>query len=161
MKVVYRKECPWTLVVGKYKDRPRVQIRKFEDKHTCAKQVTNKFGNYQWIIEEYIELIRSSPKMHLLALVDQIMRGFNIKVYRSKVGRGKTLALDMQRGDKAEQFAKLANYGGVLKRTNPKTQLILGLDNLVFKQVFICLFGRKNGFPVGYRPIISLDGFFF
>ncbi len=160
VRVVCKAGCPWLLVAGKYKDGPRAQIRRFEDRHTCARQVTNKFANYKWIVEEYLEVIRSNPEIPLAALVDLIRRDHNIKIHRSKVGRGKTLALMMLRGDEAEQYAKLADYGGELRARNPGTQFLLGLENLLFKRVFICMAACKKGFLSGGRPIISLDGCF-
>ncbi len=63
-------------------------------------------------------------------------------------------------GDEEEQYKKLADYGGELRYTNPGTQFLLGLDNLMFERVFICLAGCKQGFLSGCRPIISLDSCF-
>ncbi len=160
LRVVCQPGCPFLLTAGKYKDGPQVQIKRVDHDHSCARVVKNKWATFEWIADEYLEVIKSHPGIPLAALVDHIRRDFNIRIHRSKAQRGKKLALRRIRGDEEEQYAKLPDYGGELRKTNPGSVLMLGLDNCIFQRVFICISGAINGFLAGCRPIISIDGCF-
>ncbi len=151
--------CPWTLYATPV-EGGMVQIKTYIGDHSCIKVFKSKHTKFGWIAQTYLENVRSDPDISITALRDQINRDFNLDVPRTKVWRGIKKALQIIRGDEKIQFAKLADYGGELRRTNPGSMFKLHLKNLVFQRVFICLEACKEGFLAGCRPIIGVDGCF-
>ncbi|KAK8705434.1 hypothetical protein V6N13_049037 [Hibiscus sabdariffa] len=72
--------------------------------------------------------------------------------------RAKNLALEMVFGSHNEQYSMIYEYLGEIRKTNPGSTTILMLDESVFLRMFICLQACKDGYKVGCRPVLSIDG---
>ncbi|KAK8672126.1 hypothetical protein V6N13_110500 [Hibiscus sabdariffa] len=80
------------------------------------------------------------------------------KVSLSKCLRAKNLALEMVLGSHKGQYSMIYNYLGEIRKSNPGSTTILMLDNRVFLRMYICLHACKEGYKVGCRPVLSIDG---
>ncbi|KAK8639792.1 hypothetical protein V6N13_138161 [Hibiscus sabdariffa] len=72
--------------------------------------------------------------------------------------RAKNLALEMVLGSHKEQYYMVYDYLGEIRKTNPGSTTILMLDDRVFLRMYICLKACKDGYKVGCRPVLSIDG---
>ncbi|KAK8643560.1 hypothetical protein V6N13_012849 [Hibiscus sabdariffa] len=66
----------------------------------------------------------------------------------------------MIHGNQEEQYARIYDYLAELRGTNSGTTTICYLDNRLFVRMYVCLQACKDGFKVGCRPLICLDGCF-
>ncbi|KAK8614013.1 hypothetical protein V6N13_122392 [Hibiscus sabdariffa] len=109
---------------------------------------------------EYLEKFRVEPTYSAKSLKHDVMKDHMILVQRSKCIRAKKLALEMILGNQDEQYARIYDYLGELRGTNPGTTTVCHLDNRLFVRMYVCLKACKDGFRAGCRPLICLDGCF-
>ncbi|KAL0374433.1 UNVERIFIED_CONTAM: hypothetical protein Sradi_3359000 [Sesamum radiatum] len=71
-------------------------------------------------------------------------------------------ALKKLEGTPEHQFSKLWDYAEELRRTNPGSTIILGVNDESgenrFEKFYVCFSAMKDGFLGGCRPIIGVDG---
>ena len=65
-----------------------------------------------------------------------------------------------------EDFKMLNNYALELKATNPRSNVVVVAERdnpnelLIFQKIYICLNTIREGFLVGCRKLVGLDGCF-
>ncbi|CAN1763524.1 hypothetical protein LINPERHAP1_LOCUS8860 [Linum perenne] len=74
--------------------------------------------------------------------------------------RSKKASLRLIHGDDVAQFKKLFMYKAELERTNPGSTVIIDYDGLTFTKMYVCLAALNNGFKVGCRKVVAVDGCF-
>ncbi|KAK8714245.1 hypothetical protein V6N13_149438 [Hibiscus sabdariffa] len=77
---------------------------------------------------------------------------------KSKCVRAKNLVLGKLHGNYSEQYAKLYAYLAELRGSNLETTTVCKLDEGRFERLYLCMQAMNDGFKVGCRPIIGLDG---
>ena len=70
---------------------------------------------------------------------------------------GREKAVKEIHGDESQQIRMLHSYCLQLKKSNPGSNIILQLENQVFKSMYVCIDSLKKGFK-SCRPIICVDG---
>ncbi|KAL0319690.1 UNVERIFIED_CONTAM: hypothetical protein Sradi_5230500 [Sesamum radiatum] len=91
------------------------------------------------------------------------MNQLRCHVSRDQAYRAKRQALKKLEGSHEHQFSKLWDYAEELRRTNPGSTVILGVNDVNgenrFEKFYVCLSALKQDFLGGCRPIICVDGF--
>ncbi|XP_062085604.1 uncharacterized protein LOC133791701 [Humulus lupulus] len=110
-------------------DTPTFVIKTYEAEHKCSRTNNNRFATSQWLSDKYLEEFKINEKI----------------------------------GSYEEQYAALWDYAEEIKSTNRGSTvefLTEMAENGVprFKRMYICYSGLRDGFNVGCRPVIGLDG---
>ncbi|KAK8701953.1 hypothetical protein V6N13_020328 [Hibiscus sabdariffa] len=92
---------------------------------------------FRWLAKEYLEKFRVDPNYSAKSLKHDVMKDHMVLVQRSKCIRAKKLALEMILGNQDEQYARIYDYLGELRGTNPGTTIICHLDNMLFVRMYI------------------------
>ena len=91
-----------------------------------------------------------------------INKRFGIKVSDNTCRYTKEIALKKIHGDHMHQFKLMHDYDNELKRCHPGSTVLVDYDETpteaVFKRIYICLKPLVNGFRMGCRRLIGLDG---
>ncbi|XP_051119903.1 uncharacterized protein LOC127243784 [Andrographis paniculata] len=92
----------------------------------------------------------------------EIMRELNVSVSKDQAYRAKRRALERISGDPVYQYSRFWDYVHELRKSNPGTTVVLGVETddeeSVFDRIYVCYGALKEGFSVGCRPIIGVDG---
>ncbi|KAK8585349.1 hypothetical protein V6N13_076223 [Hibiscus sabdariffa] len=62
-------------------------------------------------------------------------------------------------GSHKEQYSMVYDYLGEIRKTNLGNTTILMVDDRVFLRMYICLQACNDGYKVGYRHVLSIDGY--
>ncbi|KAI3677529.1 hypothetical protein L6452_36793 [Arctium lappa] len=127
-------------------------------------------GGVEKIVEDnkITENILSNPTIPIQALQTQLQQKYEINISVMKAMRAKSIATQKIWGDFEEQFSLLRDYIQELKRCNPGTTVKLDVEDepnpnsttRKFKRIYVCLGPLKQGFKVGKRDLLGLDGTF-
>ncbi|CAN1837739.1 hypothetical protein LINPERHAP1_LOCUS35188 [Linum perenne] len=82
-------------------------------------------------------------------------------ISKSKAWHVKNEALKLVRGSAEEQYKKLREYCGELRRSNIGSSVFIETnEDGVFKRIYCCLAACRDGFLAGCRKVVCLDGCF-
>ncbi|KAK8617871.1 hypothetical protein V6N13_080776 [Hibiscus sabdariffa] len=164
VQAVCKDGCPWMVWASKMYPKDKTnktwQIKTYVGEHNCVRDTKNRNCTFRWLAKEYLEKFRVEPNYSAKSLKHDVMKDHMILVQRSKCIRAKKLALEMILGNQYEQYARIYDYLGELRGTNPGTTTVCHLDNRLFVRMYVCLKACKDGFRAGCRPLICLDGCF-
>ncbi|KAK8651093.1 hypothetical protein V6N13_140707 [Hibiscus sabdariffa] len=102
----------------------------------------------------------SEPYYTLKSLRHDVLHEFGTLVSPGKCGRARDMALEMIEGNHKAQYGRIYDYLQELRITNPGTTTICYLDLRLFQRMYVCPQACKEGWKVGCRRIIGLDGCF-
>ncbi|XP_072055934.1 uncharacterized protein [Arachis hypogaea] len=90
---------------------------------------------------------------------------YDLSLNRNSISRTLSDARNLVYGDEKAQYAMVRDYGETLLKTNPGSTVKIctipqSNGDVIFEKMYVCLTGCKNGFKVGCRPLIGLDGAF-
>ncbi|KAL4284336.1 hypothetical protein GQ457_16G014780 [Hibiscus cannabinus] len=134
------------------------QIRSVNGEHTCLREFQNHNVTAKWLAENYFSSFYVDPNFSHNSLKQVVHKDWGIHVPKTKCIRVKNLAIENLNGNHKEEYAKLYAYLDELRQSNPGTTTVCKLDERKFERLYICMQAMKDGFKVGYRPIIGLDG---
>ncbi|KAK8672002.1 hypothetical protein V6N13_110380 [Hibiscus sabdariffa] len=136
------------------------QIKTMVNCHTCSKSVSNSNITSKWMANYYIGKFMSEPNYTLRSLRHDVLHEFGTLVSPGKCGRARDAALEMIEGNHKAQYGRIYDYLQELGSTNPGTTTICYLDLRLFRRMYVCPQACKDGWKVGCRRIIGLDGCF-
>ncbi|GKC65478.1 multidrug resistance-associated protein 5 [Tanacetum coccineum] len=154
-------------VVAKCGQRPpRLSDPEKEDEHTCVRNFN--FGssvNYKWIAKVFGDKIRAHRDIRLCDIVDLVIKRYKCKVTPNQCTNVKKYALTEYGKTIGEHYAMLRSYGKAVLDSNHVSTVKLGVivnpdDKTYFDRFYVCFAGLENGWKVGCRKIIALDGCF-
>ncbi|KAL5576670.1 hypothetical protein UlMin_018369 [Ulmus minor] len=137
-----------------------------DEEHTCAISFKNSFVNSKMMAEKYVNQFRANPAWNYEGMNQQLRTDTNVDASLWQYYRARRKAKVMIEGTIKEQYSKLWEYCGELKRMNPgssvkmQCEMVPGDENPHFKRLYVCLEALKCGWKAGYRPIVGLDGCF-
>lgn len=150
----------WMLHASLNKKLKVVQIKKFKDNHSCGLELPERYVTYKWLSETYKDHLRTNPNWFSKSFSHQVDVDYKAQSGRTKLWRAKRHDLEILRGSKEKQYAKLWDYTRELQKTNPGTTVFIGCDNSIFQNMYVCLDACKRGFLTGCRLLIGLVGCF-
>ena len=94
--------------------------------------------------------------------MNKVQRDLILNCSKQKAYRARKKANTVIEGTYKEQYASLWDYRAEIKRSNPGSTVefdtYFSNGQPIFKRLYICYKGCKDGFLEGYRPVIGLDG---
>jgi len=162
------KGCKWSMWASACSDESSFQIKTLPCAHSCLRfnfeKGTRNFST-EWLAKAYIETFRIQRHMKprvFKAIIDQ-KRNCNVNIKMCQLARKKAIAQIVE--DYKEQFHLLYDYCLKVTSKNSNTTAVVstkknGNDEDEFAGVYICLGKLKRGWLEGYRPVLSLDGYF-
>ncbi|KAA8519515.1 hypothetical protein F0562_013771 [Nyssa sinensis] len=122
--------CKWRIHATPMIDGITYKIKKYCKDHSCIRNPRNVEANSSWIAKKL----------------------------------AKRNALEEVEGSHAKSYGKLPNYVVDVKRSNRGSIAKVECDKInidvltTFKRIFICMEAMRNGFLIGCRPFMQLDG---
>ncbi|KAL4376245.1 hypothetical protein GQ457_02G030690 [Hibiscus cannabinus] len=164
LQAICKEGCPWKLWAAPLNPKDNMdqtwQIKTMVNSHNCSKPVANRNITSKWMAKYYIGKFMSEPNYTMRSLVHDVLLEFGTLVSTGKCGRAREAALEMIEGNHKGQYGRIYDYLQELRSTNPGTTTICHLDARLFQRMYVCLQACKEGWKVGCRRIISLDGCF-
>lgn len=141
-----------------------LQIKTLKGEHTCSKVKVNKHATAKYIGKRLEQGIKDNPDIGIAKLQNTILRKVGVETGIWKTKRAKKAAIEMIKGQDAEEYLKLWDYCETVRSVNPGSRLLLrkvpDSDPPIFEKMYFCLDAMRRGFLSGCRPLIGLDGYF-
>ncbi|KAK5819100.1 hypothetical protein PVK06_024059 [Gossypium arboreum] len=118
------------------------------------KEAVKQYGQH------YKEKFIADPDYSLTSLQQDVKRYFPCLVSLTECKRAKVRVLELLEGVHKAQYEKIYEYFLEIRTQNVRTTTICYLDNRLFQWMYVCLQACKDGYKVGCRRIIGLDGCF-
>ncbi|KAL6553495.1 hypothetical protein OROGR_007337 [Orobanche gracilis] len=153
------KKCKWKCHANKMKDEETYYVHSYDPIHNCNE--TNRVSALKsgWLSQRYKQKFISYPDISVKGFRDEITRELDVNFSKQKAYRARKKALDSINGDPIEQYGLLWDFIAEVKRTNPNSTLLLGVDEeRRFQTMYVCLGALKQGWKDGCRPVIGVDG---
>ena len=118
-----------------------------------------------WIARQFLKEMIRKPNMKCKEMQAIIQSKFHCKVSWSKCYRAKCRTISLIDGKLSDHYAKVWDYGHELMRSNPWSTIQISVtvnpDNTTtFHIMYTCFKAIKEGWKVGCRRVIGLDGSF-
>nr|KAJ0219374.1 hypothetical protein LSAT_V11C300103230 [Lactuca sativa] len=118
-----------------------------------------------WIARQFLKEMIRKPNLKCKEMQAIIQSRFHCKVSWSKCYRAKCRAISLIDGKLSHHYEKVWDYGHELMRSNPgsiiKIFVTVNPDNTTtFHIMYTCFKAIKEGWKVGCRRVIGLDGSF-
>lgn len=141
------------------------QIISLKSEHNCVRNF--KFGSlvdYKWIGKQFGDKIRKNPDIKLVDIADLVMKKYKCSVSPNQCKAAKNWALSEYEKTIEQHYGLLRSYGKELLDSNPGSTVKLGVsvtdDKTYFDRFYVCLAALKEGFKIGCRRVVALDGCF-
>ncbi|KAK4411346.1 hypothetical protein Sango_0207600 [Sesamum angolense] len=125
-----RDGCKWKIHATKLKNEETFQINLYQDEHTCPQVFNVRNVKTSWLSERYLQDFKSDPKRDVKGWRVDIMNQLRCHISRDQAYRAKRQALKKLEGSPEQQFTKLWDYAEELRRTNPGSTIILGVNDV-------------------------------
>ncbi|KAL2226675.1 UNVERIFIED_CONTAM: hypothetical protein Sindi_2026200 [Sesamum indicum] len=155
--------CEWKIHATKLKNEQTFQVNLYKDEHTCPQVFKVKNVKTSSLSERYLQDFKSDPKRCVKGWRVDIMNELRCHVSRDQAYRAKREALKKLEVSPEYQFTKLWDYAEELRKTNPGSTVILGINDEngqnKFETFYVCFSALKQGFLGGCRTVICVDGY--
>ncbi|KAL6558924.1 hypothetical protein OROMI_019274 [Orobanche minor] len=154
------KPCTWLIHALKVPEEETFRIAQYISTHTCINTSKVRMVDSTFIANKYLDLFTDQPSMDLKGFRMMVKRQMGFNMSRQQSIRARKTAFTKLHGDPAEQYNSLWDFVDEVKRANPGSTCLLGLDpngEGKFDRMYICLDAVKKGFKAGCRPIIGVD----
>lgn len=165
-QVVCENKCPFYIWCRKLKESKTVEIRTLVDEHLCTKPYNKKLASVKYLTEVYGERIRQNPTWKIKDMVETIREDMEIEVTRIKVIRVRKAAIEGVFDSLKQHYSRVRDFGHQILLNNPQNRVDIRITRLnesdpnKFKRIYICYHALKEGWKLGCRPILGLDGCF-
>ncbi|KAL0325119.1 UNVERIFIED_CONTAM: hypothetical protein Sradi_5081200 [Sesamum radiatum] len=157
--------CEWRINVLKVIGETTFQIREYNSVHTCARSFNVKNVNSGWLSKKYEDSFRTDPNRAVKGFRKDVIKDIRCNVSKYQAYRAKRNALNAIDGATDDQFALLWDYAEELRKSNPRSNVIMvmtdsddGNVNKKFAKFYVMFDVLRVGFLSGCRPIIGVDG---
>ncbi|KAK4383492.1 hypothetical protein Sango_2769200 [Sesamum angolense] len=157
--------CEWRINVLKVIGETTFQIREYNSVHTCARSFNVKNVNSGWLSKKYEDSFRTDPNRAVKGFRKDVIKDIRCNVSKYQAYRAKRKALNAIDGAADDQFALLWDYAEELRKSNPRSNVIMmmtdsddGNVNKKFAKFYVMFDALRVGFLSGCRPIIGVDG---
>ncbi|CAL8094284.1 unnamed protein product [Prunus armeniaca] len=138
-----------------------VQIKSYEEEHTCGIVERNVYANSSWLVERYSTQLSRIINWDVGAFKDKVNDDLCVIASRSQIYIVRKKATAVSVGTYIKSFESLWDYAEELKRTNVGNTIIIKSnlegDKSRFHRIYICLAATKKGFIAALSPIVGLE----
>ena len=159
-------QCPFVVRASWMSTKRSFQIKKMVEQHTCVRNFRSaNLMDPTWIARQFLKEMIRKPNLKCKEMQAIIQSRFHCKVSWSKCYRAKCRAISLIDGKLSDHYVKVWDYGHELMRSNPGSTIQIFVtvnpDNTItFHRVYTCFKAIKEGWKVGCRRVIGLDGSF-
>ncbi|KAL0320252.1 UNVERIFIED_CONTAM: hypothetical protein Sradi_5286700 [Sesamum radiatum] len=149
--------CEWKIHATKIKNKQTFQINFYNSEHSCPQVFNVRNVKTSCLSERFLQDFKTDPKRNVKGWRVDIINKLRCHVSRDQAYRAKRQALKKLERTPEHQFSKLWDYAEELKRINPGSTIILGVNDESgenrFEKFYVCFSAMKNGFLGDCRPI--------
>ena len=166
VKCIASAKCPWRTYVSYSKQARGIQVKSFQEEHSCCVSFKNKLVNVAMIANHFEPTIKYHPKMKIKKIQRRVASELKVNVNFTRCKRARKLVNEKLVGNYKEEFALLREYGDELLDKNHGSTMKLSVDRVTpnsplhFKRFYVCFDALRKGWKKGCKPILSLDGCF-
>ncbi|XP_076910464.1 uncharacterized protein LOC143568114 [Bidens hawaiensis] len=159
-------KCPFRLWASRIKEDDSFQIKTLNDKHTCSRKFyLGSLVTYTWIAKRFFKKIIQNPETSYREIQEDILKKYQCKVSPGQCGRAKEKVLNDYEGGLKDHYARLSDYQAEILETNPGSTVKMAVETMpngevYFSSYYICFKAVKDGWIMGCRKVICLDGCF-
>ncbi|KAI5339967.1 hypothetical protein L3X38_019241 [Prunus dulcis] len=143
-------KCPWFVYVSAVNGSSMVQIKSYEEEHTCGTVEHNVHANSSWLAERYATQLSRIINWDVRAFKEMVNEDLCVIASRSQLYRARQKATAISEGTYTKQFETLWDYVEELKKTNVGT--ILNGNHISYVHDYY----KKEAFMKAYKPIVNL-----
>ncbi|CAI9302910.1 unnamed protein product [Lactuca saligna] len=142
------------------------QIKKMYPHHTCVKNFNNgKLMGPTWLARQFLKELIRTPNLKAKEIQEKVQHKFHTKISWVRSYRARCRAMSMIEGKLGDHYARVWDYGGELLRSNPDSTIKICVEDnndgtTIFKRMYICFKSIKEGWKMGCRRVVGIDGSF-
>ncbi|XP_074355322.1 uncharacterized protein LOC141694472 [Apium graveolens] len=165
-RVGCEKWCTFYLWCSRLEGGEAVQIKTCQPDHLCTKPYHNRLVSVKYLTEMYGEKIRKNPQWKVKEMQETIRQELEIDVPRIKCSRVRQATLAGVLESMKCHYSRVWDFGFELIKNNPKntckimTNMVTNDSVNTFKRIYICYEALKQGWKLGCKPILGIDGCF-
>ncbi|XP_023767972.2 uncharacterized protein LOC111916541 [Lactuca sativa] len=150
----------------KIRFKKRDSVKKMNDRHTCVRKFSSsRHMNPTWLAKQFVKELVRKPKLKCKEIQTIIQSKFHCKVSWSKCYRSRCRELSLIDGNLSDHYARVWDYGHELMRANPGSIVRISVNinpdqTTTFHRIYVCFKAIKDGWKIGCRRVIGLDGCF-
>ncbi|KAG8377365.1 hypothetical protein BUALT_Bualt08G0025500 [Buddleja alternifolia] len=122
-------DCQWRINVVKVKNEATFRIREYNSYHSCPQTFHVKNVNTDWLSKKILKKFKSDPKRNVKGFRQDVIEEINCHVSKDQTYRAIRKALKAIEGSPDYQYTRLWDYADELRRTNPGSTIILGIED--------------------------------
>ncbi|XP_023755101.1 uncharacterized protein LOC111903563 [Lactuca sativa] len=159
-------KCPFMVRASWMSTGKSFQVKKMNDRHTCVRNFSSsRLMNPTWLAKQFVKELVRKPKLKCKEMQSIIQSKFHCKVSWSKCYRSRCRALSLIDGNLSDHYARVWDYGHELMRSNPGSIVRISVNinpdhTTTFHRIYVCFKAIKDGWKIGCRRVIGLDGCF-
>ncbi|CAL2255787.1 unnamed protein product [Prunus armeniaca] len=154
-------KCPWFVYASAVNGSSMVQIKSYEEEHTCGTVERSVHDNSSWLAERYATQLSRIINWDVRAFKERVNENLCVIASRSQIYRARRKATAVSEETYTKQFETLWDYVEELKKTNVGTTISvksnLEGDKSRFERIYISLAATKKGFIDALRPVVGLN----
>ncbi|KAK8973468.1 hypothetical protein V6N11_064709 [Hibiscus sabdariffa] len=140
------------------------RVRTYASKHSCSVTFKNRRANYRFVGKYFLSKLKILPNLKLKDMMRLAKDELKVELNKNMCQRARVWANQKIRGKLEDEFNKLFDYVYTLREADPNGTFDLFVQrptpsaNPIFRRLYVCFGGLKEGFNKHCRPILSLDG---
>ncbi|KAK9042068.1 hypothetical protein V6N11_017149 [Hibiscus sabdariffa] len=140
------------------------RVRTYVSKHSCSVTFKNRRANYRFVGKHFLSKLKILPNLKLKDMMRLAKDELKVELNKNLCQRARVWANQKIRGRLEDEFNKLFDYVYTLREADPNGTFDLFVQrptpsaNPIFKRLYVCFGGLKEGFKKHCRPVLSLDG---
>ncbi|KAL4291119.1 hypothetical protein GQ457_14G002270 [Hibiscus cannabinus] len=155
--------CPFMIYLGKGIDGI-YHIKTLVSKHSCSVTFKNKRADYKFVGKHFVNKLKIMPKLRLTDMMALGKEEIKVELTKNVCSRARKWAVNQIRGNVKKEFNRLYDYVFALREADPTGTFDLVVkrhtpnDTPIFRRLYVCFTGLKEGFIRYCRPVLCLDG---
>ncbi|KAL4280508.1 hypothetical protein GQ457_03G025190 [Hibiscus cannabinus] len=156
--------CPYMIYASLGKKDGVFRVRTYVSKHSCSVTFKNRRANYRFVGKHFLSKLKILPNLKLKDMMRLAKDELKVELNKNLCQRARVWANKKIRGRLEDEFNKLFDYVYTLREADPNGTFDLFVQrptpsaNPIFKRLYVCFGGFKEGFKKHCRSVLSLDG---
>ncbi|KAK8497215.1 hypothetical protein V6N12_025716 [Hibiscus sabdariffa] len=140
------------------------RVRTYVSKHSYSVTFKNRRANYRFIGKHFLSKLKILPNLKLKDMMRLTKDELKVELNKNLCQRARVWANQKIRGRLEDEFNKLFDYVYTLREADPNGTFDLFVQrptpsaSPIFKRLYVCFGGLKEGFKKHCRSVLSLDG---
>ncbi|CAI9265615.1 unnamed protein product [Lactuca saligna] len=158
--------CPFRVHASWMTQERSFQIKTLVDEHKCVRNFNiSNLLSPRWLVRHFLKELIMKPNLKCKEMQSIIRTKFHCGVSWSMAYRTRCRAMTIIDGKLTEHYARVWDYCHELLRSNPGSTVQVGVtvnpdQTTYFHMMYLCFKAIKEGWKIGCRRVIGLDGSF-